>query len=126
MKFAEITRTEERVQGGGWVGDLVNLPGVRLKVRGLANPDFQRLRSKLQAGVKEGEVRDTQVVADEDAQLLRDTILVDWDGIEDMPYSAEAATEALKTSVFRNAAYYAATVVASQGKNEIEDVTKNS
>jgi hypothetical protein len=65
--------------------------------------------------------------------LLLNTVLLDWKGVEDddgkpEPYSKEAAKKYLiqtEFEPFRNAVLWAATVVAEQGLNEIEEDAGN-
>jgi hypothetical protein len=120
MKFGEIGAMESRVVHGAWM-EPIAFPGVRLKVRGLGNPDYQRARAKAAAAQKVGD----EIPPDELVKIIGDTLLVDWNGIEDRDYSKEAAGEALQASVFREAVFECAMRVAVDGQATVEAIAKN-
>lgn len=92
MKISSIRIDSARIEGGDWVGDIPGLGDLRLKVRGIDNRDYRRLRASLIDGIGQAD-RDAegnllpQVVDDIAAELFFKTILLDWDGLE-----AEAST----------------------------------
>jgi hypothetical protein len=129
MKLGDIRATTQKIEQGAWVGDLPNLPGISVKVRGTFNADYNRMLAKLRTEMSPDEWRNTEVQEALDAQLLLDTILIDWDGIEDAEYSRQAAQEMLTNpeySVFKRAVAYAGNVVAREGKATLDGAIKNS
>lgn len=126
MNFEQLAKIDGRINAGGWVGDLPDLPGVSFKVRSTSNWDYQRLNAQLRPPRKEDEPELTE--AENTAiqtVLLRETILLDWSGIDE-PFSEEAATRYLALHVVRAGVWYAAAVVASQGTEEAALTEKNS
>jgi hypothetical protein len=121
MNFDDLDKIDARIENGGWVGNLPNLPAaIRVQVRSLANPDFQRLRGEVVKDLKDGE----RMSPEQEAYVLRQGLLLGWSGL-DVDFSAEAAGEALKRKVFRDGVWYASQVVATQGKDSLEAITGN-
>jgi len=128
MKLDEIATVTRNIEQGAWVADLPNLPGVSVKVRGAYNADYSRLLAKLRSEMSPEEIRDPNIQDSLEPQLLHETVLLDWDGIEDTPYSKETAARLLTHpdyAAFRRAVSYAANVVARQGKASLEAARKN-
>lgn len=128
MRLDQIKVVTTRIESGGWVRDLPNLPGVAVKVRGYGNADYRRLLTKLRQGKSVEEINDPDYQDQENARLLRDTILMDWSGIEETPFSPETADMLLSNpeyAVFRSAVMYAGNVVAQQGQETLEADQKN-
>lgn len=127
----------EKLEQGAWVGDLPEMGGLRLKTRGSNNRDWRKLQSKLIAAVPR-QKRIGSLDPDEfdriTAILLRDTALLDWEGLENvdgtpLPYSKEQAYEYLTNPEygrkFLAAAIYAADMVAEQREEDAEQDAKN-
>jgi hypothetical protein len=136
MKLREIAVNAEAIEVGRWVPVDHILPGVRLKVRGLDNTDCRRLRNKLVAEVPRVERikgLDTATADAINAQLLAETVLVGWAGLEDedgspLPITKARALEILSDPsliAFRNAVEWAAGVVGEDEIAEAEDASKN-
>lgn len=138
MKLSDIKVDVNRAEQGDWVSDVPELEGVRLKVRGLSNPDFQRVVDKLTAAVprhKRVNGRIDPVERDRiGGQALAQTILLDWDGLtqEDgsvLPYSPDLARKLLtepEFRVFRDGVTWAAQQVADTRAVSTEEDGKNS
>ena len=136
MKLSDIAVNADAIELGRWVPIGHILPGVRLKVRGLENTDYRRLRNKLIADIPRAERLkgvDTLTLEKINAQLLADTILVGWEGIEDeddrlLPFTREKASQIINDPafiVFRNAVEWAAGVVGEDDLVESEAASKN-
>lgn len=128
MKLNEIKETGTRIEQGAWVSKLPNLPGVSLKVRGAFNSDYNALFATLAAQYSPEELKSEEVQNDIDNTLLVDTIIVDWDGIEEFPCTRENKLLAVADpdlKILRRAINYAANNVAQLGRQSVEDAAKN-
>ena len=136
MKLSDIAVNADAIELGRWVPIGHILPGVRLKVRGLENTDYRRLRNKLIAEIPRAERLkgvDTLMLEKINAQLLADTILVGWEGIEGdddqaLPFTKEKASQIINDPsfvVFRNAVEWAAGVVGEDDLVKSEAAAKN-
>jgi hypothetical protein len=128
MKLNDIKKATQNIEEGGWVGELPNLPGVSVRVRGAFNSEYNKLLSKLRAELTPEEWSDPEMQEALDTKLVHETILVDWHGIEDAQYSSDAALDLLSNkefAVFRRAVNYAASVVAREGRKSLEEDAKN-
>jgi hypothetical protein len=124
LKLGDIKQATSKIEQGAWVKDLPNLPGVSVRVRGYGNSDYRRLLAKLRPQFSDDPVEQEKV----DNRLLAETILLDWDGIDDTPYSPETARELLADpdlAVLRMGVNYAASVVVKEGQAAIEADLKN-
>lgn len=121
---------------GDWVDNIPELQGVRVKVRGMGNKDWARMEARLVNAVPRA--RRLRGLEPEDRDringiLLRDTSLLDWEGIEgdddkSIPYSKQQANEFLTNpeyGKFRDGVLWAASVVAEQTAAEIEEDAGN-
>jgi hypothetical protein len=127
----------EKLEQGAWVDNIPEMGELRLKTRGSNNRDWRRLQTKLIAAIPRQRRMATLDPDESDrvtAILLRDTALLDWEGIEDgdgqpVPYSKEQAFEYLTNPAygrrFLQAAVYAADVVSDHREEEAEQDSKN-
>lgn len=135
MKLEKIDL--EKLEQGAWIGDLPEMGPLRLKTRGSNNRDWRKLQAKLIAAVPR-QKRVGSLDPDEfdriTAILLRDTALLDWDGLEDpegnpLPYSKEQAFEFLTNPAYGRkflvAAVQAADTVADIREEDAEQDAKN-
>lgn len=136
MKISDRKIDPQKKEDGAWVENIPNWENLRLKTRGVGNRQWARMEMTLLNGVPRKrrfnglELEDRNRI---NGMLLRDTALLDWANMEDedgnpLPYSRELADKYLTSpeyEPFRDAALYAATFVAEQGENEIEDDAKN-
>lgn len=136
MELNDIAINVEKVENGGWVGDIPNMGDLRLKVRGLNNTAYRRLQERLIAAVprakRQGGRIDPKELERITAQCLLDTVLLDWDGVkingQPAPYAKDLARELLtepKWAAFRDAVAYAAAVVAHEDEAALEADTGN-
>ena len=117
MKLSDLKAIGERIEIGDWIGDLPQLPGVRLKVRGIGNRDWRILRERYSAAGRTTADREFRQAG----ELIARTILLDWDGLQnddgsDLVYSRERAEQLLQDPAFlilRDSALYAASRVGS-------------
>lgn len=136
MKLEKID--VEKLEQGAWVDNIPEMGALRLKTRGSNNRDWRRLQNKLIAAVPRQKRMAGSMDPDEfdriTAILLRDTALLDWDGLEDLdgkplPYSKEQAFEYLTNPEygrkFLAAAIHAADMVAEQREEDAEQDAKN-
>jgi hypothetical protein len=137
MKMSDIKIDVAKQEEGDWVDDIPELEGVRFKVRGAQNRDWRKLNIRLINTVPRNKRAGGSLDPDEQdrilAILLRDTCLLDWDGIlgEDdkpLPYSKEQAWHYLSSPEypqFREGVLWAANEVARQKREDFEDDAKN-
>ena len=136
MKIARID--VDKLEQGDWVSDIPEAGELRIKTRGAQNKDWRKLAVKLTSAVPRSRRGADGSLAPEDndkilAVLLRDTAILDWEGLEDedgkpLPYSKEQANEYLtnpETRDFFDAALFAANNVARQRKQAVEADAKN-
>lgn len=136
MKLSDIAVNATAIERGRWVSIGHVMPGVRLKVRGVENEDYQRLFNKLVTEIPRAERLkgpDAALMRDITTRLLVETVLIDWDGIDNddgspLPYSKEKAREVLSNPnliAFRKAVEWAAGVVGEDDLAETEATVKN-
>ncbi len=125
MKLDMMERGLDALAEGAWVGELPFpfLEGVSLRVRQLWNPDYAVLFGELSADLPKDEAgklsaADHEQVTD---QCLRDTVLVDWRGIDDecnaeakaLVFSGERMRETWRAAIIWSASQVFDTVSAS-------------
>lgn len=137
MKLSDAKVNVVKLEEGGWVDNIPELEGLRLKVRGAGNRQWRRLmqqlinaipRKKRHAGVIDPAEMDRVM-----AIVLRDACLDDWDGLEGddgkpLPYSKEKACELLADPAyakFRDGVTWAANAVAEQEAADTDSDAKN-
>lgn len=137
MKLSGLKVNLQALEQGAWVDNIPEMEGLRLKVRGVGNKDWRKLQSRLLDSVPRKKRVGGRLDPDEQDRisttLLRDTGLVDWDGLEDddgkpLPYSKETAGKLLadpEMTRFRDGVLWACTMVAEQDAEHIEDAAKN-
>ena len=85
MKLSRFKTNSAAIEAGRWV-ELPDFSGVSVKVRGFGNADYKRLQAKLIEAIPRAErLKGLSPEAEEAiaTQLLLDTILIDWRGIDD-------------------------------------------
>jgi hypothetical protein len=138
MKMSSFKSDMTKVEGGVWIGDIPDMGDLRLKVRPIGNPDYLRVLSQLTDTAprhtkRGGRIIDHAVKASIAARTLADTVLLDWEGLEDddgkpLPYSAEIAKKMLldpEYVAFRNAVSWAGSVAEEETTGVQEDKAKN-
>lgn len=138
MKLSDTTIDVDRLENGGWVGDLPEMDGLRLKVRGLFNEQWRKMQDKLTQAVPR-QRRVNGVIGPEDRErifnaCLRETCLLDWEGLfEDdgttpISYSKEFANKLMtepQYRKFRDAVSTAANNVAENNQLALEQDSGN-
>lgn len=136
MKLKDIAVNVEAIEGGRWVSIDHIMPGVRLKVRGSENSGLRRMRNKLLQEIPRAHRlrgADEETLDAIGTKLLIETVLVDWDGIEDengepLPFSKEKSAAVLSDPamvVFKNAVEWASGVVGDDEIAEAKEAAKN-
>lgn len=134
MKVSEIKAVDpELIENGGWVSDIPELEGVRLKCRGAQNKSWRRQAQMLINAVpraKRNPVLDPDESDRINATLVLNHGIIDWEGITDddgneIPYDKKKAAEYLKVPKFRLGALYACDMVAEGIVDEIEEISGN-
>jgi hypothetical protein len=130
LKLSSIQVDAAAIEAGQWVGNIPELEDLELKVRGVDNEAWRRLRATLVRAVPRNRRRDGNLsVEDNDritSTLLLDTCLLDWKGIEDetgaaIAYSKDMARDLLfkpENRKFRDAVLYAASLVGEQNAED--------
>jgi len=132
MKLADIEQNPIAIEQGDWVDNLPEMGNLRVKVRGVNNSDWRRLWAKLVDAVprnkREGNKPSTDELDRINTICLRDCSLIDWDGLDDGPYSKEMANTLLtdpKYRAFRDAVFWAATKVGETVAANADIAAKN-
>jgi len=137
MKLSEITLDSERQEKGAWIGDVPELEGLKLLVRGINNSDWRRLQAKLIDTVPRKKRMSGRMDPDEADRIqstcLLNACLLDWDGLEEddgkpIPFSKELARKLLfepEYRKFRDGVIWAATVVAEQTNEDQKEILGN-
>jgi hypothetical protein len=137
MEIKSFKRDAKAAQDGRWVDDIPNMPGVRLKVRGLSCFAATSLRrAKERAVPRDGRERGAIKLKVEQRisrEVLHEAILLDWDGLTDkdqpFPYDFEAAGAMLKDpdyDIFAGAVAWAAGIADTEDKEVEDDQSGNS
>lgn len=134
MKISELEVDQKIVEEGTWVGNIPELEGVRLKVRGANNRDWRKLAQTLVNAVPRKK-RVNGVLEPEEADRITATVilnagLLDWDGIENddgsqIPYDKKKASQYLHGKRFREGAAWACDQVAEGLAKEVEEIAGN-
>lgn len=136
MDLNDLRIDVSRQEDGGWVDNIPEMGDLRLRVRGLNNASWRKLQATLYNAVPRNKRPGGQVDPDEQDRItgicLRDTCLLDWDGVtqngEPVAYSRELANKLLtdpQFRKFREAVIWAAMTVAEQDAADAEDARKN-
>jgi hypothetical protein len=136
MKLSDATLDAERQEKGAWIGDIPELEGLSLLVRGVNNADWRRLQTKLMEAVPRKK-RIGRLDVDEMERIqstcLLSACLLDWKGLEDdegqpIPYDKEMARKLLfepEYRKFRDGVIWAATMVAETTQEEQKEAVGN-
>lgn len=135
-KLSERKIDPKKREDGAWVKEIPEWDDLKLKTRGVGNKDWAKREQALIQAIPRAR-RMNGLSPDDRARingiLLRDHGVTDWRGLEDddgkpESYSKELANKYLtepEYEPFRDAALWAATVVAERGLAEIEEDAKN-
>jgi hypothetical protein len=137
MKLSELKIDATAFEEGGWVDNIPGMGNLRLRVRGINNAAWRRLQSKLIEATPRAKKNGGRVDPDEMDRItnvcLRETCLLDWEGLEDdagqpIPFSKPAAGKILddpELREFRDGVAWAASVVAQRDQENTADVVGN-
>jgi hypothetical protein len=136
MKLADMKVDPLLIEQGDWVSDIPNLPGIRIKARGIGNADYRKQEARMIRQIPRGQRIHGLSPQDQDrilGQLLLDAVVLDVEGLEDdvgnpLPYTKELGKTLLldpQFRVFREGAAYAGGVVDQQQKADVEADAKN-
>ncbi len=135
MQIGEIDL--EKLEQGDWVDNIPEMGELRLKTRGANNKDWRRMQNRLLSAVPRQKKVGGLDPDESDritAILLRETALLDWEGIlapdgTPLKFSKAQANEYLTNpkygGKFLSAALFAANIVAEQQEADAEDISKN-
>ncbi|MGE3845140.1 MAG: hypothetical protein AB7I50_26570 [Vicinamibacterales bacterium] len=138
MRIVARKRDTVAINEGQWVGEIPKMGSVRLKVRGRETPLFQAAFDKHLRAVPT-EMRDRVGVPTGPARVhamglaCHETVLLDWDGIEDekgkpVKYRRDLALEWMTNPDFEHfleAVLFAAVVVDTSNTRAAEALEKN-
>lgn len=138
MDINDLVLTDEAlgvIDSGAWVGDLLEAPGLELKVCGLRSKDARRALEQKQAQARaknRGKPLSDEQLAVCMRETLAEVVLKDWRGLssggEPVEYSREQAAKWLTS---RNGERFAALVLQAaqqiddQANSFVEAATKN-
>lgn len=137
MKISEGKVDGNKVENGAWVGDIPEMEGLRLKVRGQQNKDWRKLQTKLLNKVPRKKKLGGQLDQEEADRITRllllETSLLDWEGLEDdngepIPYTKEMAEKLLTDpdyARFHDAVEYASRRVGDQAAEDVKEAAGN-
>lgn len=136
MKLSAMKIDSTKQEQGDWVDNIPELLGVRFKTRGMNNKAWRKMSQTLMAAVPRVDRIDGIGPDHQDrinGQLLRETAILDWDGIEGddgkpLPYSKEAFAKIWNDpdmQLFRDGALWAASIVAQRRAGNVEADAKN-
>jgi hypothetical protein len=137
MKISDRAINPTMREEGAWIKNIPEWDGLKLKVRGSGNKDWDALQDTLIRAIP----RKRRMVGGLEATdrkringlLLLNTSLLDWSGLDDAegrpePYSKELARKYLTTPEFEpfmDAVLWAANMVAEIGQQELEEDVGN-
>jgi hypothetical protein len=137
MKLSEIALDSERQEKGAWIGEIPELEGLKLLVRGVNNADWRRLQTKLIEAIPRKKRVGGRMDVDEQDRIqstcLLNACLLDWSGLENddgtaIPYDKEMARKLLfepEYRKFRDGVVWAATMVGEQLDDDHKEITGN-
>lgn len=110
MKLSTMKVDSALAEQGGWVENIPDLPGIRIKARGTNNSDYRILEGKLVREIPRSDRADGVPPADQDriaGRLLLETVVLDVegltedDGVTPLKYTKELGKQLLLDPDFR-------------------------
>ena len=131
MKLSQIKINPAAEENGRWM-DANGLYGVAVKVRGLNNSAARAARTKIQEGFARKKMSDAEAERAQ-VELIADTILIDWRGVENDDGTALICDREAKITIlsnpemrlFREAVLLAASLVGEDELAAKEQDAKN-
>lgn len=128
MTLGQIKTVNGKIEQGFWFKKLPGLPGVSVLVRNIPNSEYTKFVTKIRANYSQEELQEDSVMQDIFTQAIAETVLINWEGIDDMPFSKQAALQLLtdpETAVFKRAVDWAIGEVDKKISNGLEADLKN-
>lgn len=136
MKLSALKTDVAKLEAGQWVGDIPDMDGLELRVRGLGNTDYKRLfEKKVDALPRARKIRG--LVAEDRERIvgecLHEAVLLDWRGLKndddtDLAFDSTLAADLVSKpefAKFRAAVIWAANLVSEEAGESIEAGAKN-
>ena len=123
VKFGSLKADIETERSGEWI-ECPDLPGVSFKVKSFNDPQYRVARDLLVQRLARKHGKKPAAPEEQEAEfgrLYAKHILLDWQGF-DVPYSAEAALEALTDPAYRDLRRYVESAAAQVGAVDVEFV----
>lgn len=118
MNLNNLRAARARGEAGAWVDNIPGCGDLRLKVRGLACREHQRINAEFMAGIPEGQRGEELTVEQREALSVQalQVLLLDWDNLtgdddRPVPFAPETAARILASpdfEAFRGAVVWAA------------------
>jgi len=124
MKFEDIAKINKLTEQGAWVEAVRNLPGVSFLVRAEGNSEYNDLSGKLWGDVPVEKRESPTIVTAIEDELIVKTLLLGWKGIED-EFTPGNVQKFLELPVFKQAVLMASRLVATRGRETLEEDAKN-
>jgi hypothetical protein len=133
VKVSAIKAKNERKEKGAWINELNEIEGVSVKVRGMNNVDYNRRLTEISRDLTPEQRVDPDTQREVQTQLLVETVLLDWKGVEDEDGKPLECTPAMALKIlsdpdmliFRTAVIDAAINVTARGIEKLESAAKN-
>lgn len=136
MKLSALKTDVAKLEAGQWVGEIPEMDGLELQVRGLGNTDYKRLYEKKAAAIpRQRKLRGIQT-PDHDrivSECLHEAVLLGWRGLTDDDGAPVAFDTDLARSLvtdpeygkFRGAVIWAANIVSEEASESFAADAKN-
>lgn len=127
MKLSEFKIDPNRKEDGAWV-DIPQLPGVKFKVKGIGNREWNKVAEREAIHIPFSERKGGEIPSERQETITNTCILeaglLDWSGIVDddgeaVPYSAEVASKLISDPAYER--FRDAVLSACHRVVEIED-----
>jgi len=136
MRLDQVTVDLTKVEQGVWIDSIPGMADLRLKVRPLNNPDFQRMQDRMISTALRGSRNGKDIPFDARENIvskcLHETVLMDWSNLDGadgpLPYSRELALDLLQKPeyrLFREAVAWAAGAADEDLRAATESDVKN-
>jgi hypothetical protein len=138
MKLSSLKVDPMLTERGDWVGNIPNLPGIRIKARGTNNTDYRKMEAQLVREIPKADRLEGVSPQDQDriaGTLLLKTVVLDVEGLTEddgttpIKYTAELGAALLLDPQYREfqaGAAYAGGIVAQRATAATEEDAKNS
>lgn len=138
MKLSSLKVDAAAIEDGEWIGSIPEMGDLEVRVRGLNNAKYRRLQSKLIDAVPRAKRQGGRLDPDEQDRItaicLRETVLLDWRGLEGedgapVSYTKDLANDLLTKPEFRRfreGVIWAAAQVGEERAAADEDDAGNS